>query len=128
MKKPTQTTNMKFAIGDKVVALNSKECNINPRVQGKEYTVLSVMNCPGCNEEMIAITEPKDKLSLRIRCASCNDTRICSNYPWTLASNFRSANHFDPYEELQLAIKRENYERAAELRDMINADHERQRD
>jgi protein-arginine kinase activator protein McsA len=38
-----------------------------------------------------------------------------------MASNFR-AKEFDPYEELLLAIKAENYERAAELRDIINAD------
>jgi protein-arginine kinase activator protein McsA len=43
-----------------------------------------------------------------------------------MASNFKSK-EYDPYEELMLAVKLEDYERAAELRDLINADHERQR-
>jgi protein-arginine kinase activator protein McsA len=47
---------------------------------------------------------------------------------WTVASQFRNKNHFDPYDELERALKNEDYMRAAELRDMINADHERQQD
>lgn len=32
---------MQFKAGDKIVALTSKECKINPRVKGKTYTVIA---------------------------------------------------------------------------------------
>ena len=116
----------KFNTGDFVIALNSKNCNLNPRIEGKEYKVIGVSKCPGCEAEMICIKEDHNVKGFRVRCASCGDTSMRSNHYWSLASNFRSANHFDPYEELEHALKREDYMRAAELRDMINADHTRQ--
>lgn len=116
-----------FKTGDLVIALNSKQCNLNPRTEGKEYKVIGVSKCPCCEVEMICINETHHERAFRIRCASCGDTTMRSNHVWTLASNFRSANYFDPYDELDRALKNEDYMRAAELRDLINADHERQR-
>ena len=117
----------KFNTGDIIIALNSKQCKINPRVEGEAYRVYGTMKCPKCQEDFVCINDKHFDQTMRIKCSSCSCTDIYSNHVWTLASNFRSQNHFDPYEELEQAIKREDYMRAAELRDMINADHERQR-
>lgn len=115
-----------FKIGDIIVALNSKVCELNPRIEGNEYKVLGSTCCPECKEELVCINKTNATKSYKIKCAICGDTSMKSNHMWTLASNFR-AKEFDPYEELERAIANEDYMRAAELRDKINADHERQR-
>lgn len=120
MKKP------RFKIGDIIVALNSKDCSINPRVKDKEYKVIGSTCCPECSEELVCISKNHNSKTYKIKCAVCGDTSMKSNHVWTLASNFRNK-EFDPYEELERAISNEDYMRAAELRDMINSDHERQR-
>jgi len=117
----------RFKTGDIVVALSTKHCNINPREEGKEYRVFGVMRCPKCETEFICINEKHYSQTFRIKCASCGCNDIHSNHAWTVASQFRSKNHFDPYDELDRALKNEDYMRAAELRDMINSDHARQR-
>jgi hypothetical protein len=117
----------KFKTGDIIIALNSKTCKFNPRTEGEAYRVLGVMQCPQCREDFVCINEKHYDQTVRIKCATCGCKDIYSNHVWTLASNFRSENHFDPYDELERAVKNEDYMRAAELRDMINSDHERQR-
>jgi len=123
---------MGFKIGDIVVALTSKDLqtfvngNITTdilinRVKGQEFTVVGVSKCGECDAEMICIHETSLRKSLIMRCMDCGCTSKKSSHVWSMASNFR-AKEFDPYEELSLAIKTENYERAAELRDIINAD------
>jgi hypothetical protein len=126
MKKKLLTLNNlymgKFNTGDKVIALSSKDCNKNPRQKGKEYKVIGVMECPECSEEFICINDKQYSNTLRIKCAACSCSNIYSNHMWTLASNFRSKDQFDPHYELKIAIKDEDYMRAAKLRDIINSD------
>lgn len=112
----------KFNTGDIVVALSTKHCNMNPREEGKEYKVIGVIKCPQCEEDFICINDKTYSKAVRIKCSTCSCTNIYSNHVWTIASQFRSKNTFDPQQELQLAIKREDYMRAAELRDIINSD------
>ena len=112
----------KFNTGDIVVALSTKHCNMNPRQEGKEYKVIGIMQCPKCSEEFVCINDKQYDKTVRIKCSACSCSNIYSNHVWTSASQFRSNDNFDPHQELQLAIKREDYMRAAELRDIINSD------
>jgi hypothetical protein len=113
----------KFKVGDIVIARNSKECKHNPRVEGKEYKVVGVTFCRECHDELLCINENGGSKSYRMKCGKCGNSDMLSSHFWTSASNFMSKD-FDPYYELNLAIKMEDYERAAELRDQINAERQ----
>jgi protein-arginine kinase activator protein McsA len=109
-----------FKIGDKVTAINSKECKYQPREAGKEYTVHSVVNCPSCNEQLINISKKELPKAYRIKCSSCHSTNFSSNHSWTSASNFIPSTE-NLHLKLELAVKLEDYEEAAKIRDMINS-------
>lgn len=109
---------MQFKAGDKIVALTSKECKINPRVKGKTYTVIASTSCPKCNNELVCIKEGNKDDVFKQVCSGCESAEIRSNMLWT------DAKHFAHTEEslevqLELAVKEENYELAAILRDKI---------
>lgn len=114
----------KFRVGDKVVALNTRQCKYNPREEGKEYTVFGVMQCPNCRTELISIRSSMLAATKQIKCSDCGCTDMHSNHYWTKASNFRSKDNFDLHDELKIAIINENYERAAQLRDIIKRQEE----
>lgn len=111
----------KFKTGDIVVALSSRHCNMNPREEGKEYRVHGVMKCPSCMEEFVCINDTHYDQTIRIKCSACGCSDMHSNHVWTLASNFKIKG-LDLKLELNLAVKMEDYARAAQLRDMIRAE------
>ena len=129
---------MGFKIGDIVIALTDKlyqssqtlnyfgRTIIVNRMKGQEYKVVGVTSCKKCNSELICVHEQSLSFNAQMKCMDCGCISLSSNSIWSMASNFK-AKEYDPYEELMLAVKLEDYERAAELRDLINADHERQR-
>lgn len=111
----------KFKTGDIVIALSSKQCKYNPRVEGEAYRVFGTMQCPECKEDFICINDKHYDQTVRIKCTACGCSNIYSNHVWTLASNFKIQG-LDLKLELNLAVKREDYARAAQLRDMIRAE------
>lgn len=117
-----------FQVKDKVVALSSKDCKYTGREEGKEYNVHGVTFCKKCNQQFISIhPEPLGKTFV-IKCGECGDDTIKSNHPWTSAKHFVLATESTNKEvlliKLENAIRAENYEEAAKLRDMLNSNHE----
>lgn len=109
----------KFKVGDEVVALTSKSCKYNPREAGKKYKVYAVHNCLSCGEELVCVNKNDLPRVMSIKCSTCGNTDFTSNKGWTKASHFTMSTQ-NLHVELQLAIEREDYEYAAQLRDRMN--------
>ena len=122
-----------FKIGDIAIALSDRNFLDVSRVKveefkvfglrrakGEAYKVFGVTNCVGCHAEMICIYNKTLNYKAQMKCMNCDCTSMSSNNIWTMASNFK-LKELDPYKELELAVKAEDFERAAVLRDIINA-------
>jgi len=115
----------KFRAGDIVIALNSKDCAHNPRVEGQEYLVLATHICKNCGDEWICITENSFRHAKRMKCSECGSTSMASNNPWVSTKHFALVEKEESKDVLMIklknAISTENYEEAAILRDKINS-------
>lgn len=110
-----------FNIGDKVVALtNPSSEHSQPRIKGKMYIVVNLMYCQKCGEQMISLGL-KSKNSL-VHC-TCNHLQNNDGFHFTLSKHFAKVDEFD--QEIEEAIKDEEYEIAALLRDLKIANEKR---
>jgi hypothetical protein len=103
-----------FNIGDKVIALtNSTNEFSQPRVKGKMYIVVNLMYCQKCGEQMISLGYKSQWPSIVCKCDNLQNN---DGLHYTLSSHFAKADDFD--QEIEEAVKEENYELAALLRDL----------
>ena len=106
---------IEFKVGDEVVSLsNTANTKSQLRFEGKKYIVLDVMYCPKCGLQCINIGGVAKYRQVKCECGDIQDSRGKS---WTNSSNFSEVNHIE--KEMLDAVKIENYEEAAFLRDII---------
>jgi len=104
-----------FKIGDEVVSLsNTASNNSQVRVEGKKYIVLDIMYCQNCGVQAINIGGVAKFRNVKCECEDIQDSRGKS---WTNSTNFSKVNNIE--NEMLYAVKIEDYEVAASLRDVI---------
>ena len=104
-----------FNIGDEVVSLsNTTNSNSQLRIEGKKYIVMDAMYCPTCGAQCINIGGVAKYRQVKCGCGDVQDSRGKS---WTNSTEFSKVNHIE--KEMLDAVKIENYEEAAVLRDIM---------
>tara|TARA_R110000868_G_scaffold5041_1_gene31081 strand:- start:3103 stop:3435 length:333 start_codon:yes stop_codon:yes gene_type:complete len=107
----------KHKISDKVVALNStppefaERCQ--PRVKGNVYTVIDVMFCNTCGEQVVNVSNTATEREYLL-CSCRRDKMPTKGVHWTVSGNFAPID-----EMLNHAVEVEDYEYACILRDAI---------
>lgn len=112
----------KFNIGEKVIALDNTPAFASgelyqERKKGKIYFVKDILFCNKCGTQCVNIGTniPPDNCSHSINC-KCGNRNPGGNLMWTNSEHFTKAENREL--ALESAIKNEDYEFAAQLRDM----------
>lgn len=113
--------NVRHSVGDKVVALvSSPNCFLyQPLIKGKIYIVEDVLYCSACGSQKVNFGYyiDKTKVSNQLEC-TCGNGINNNNKHWS------NSNKLSPLSEtsLQHAVKEENYELAAIIRDALKTE------
>jgi hypothetical protein len=107
----------KHKINDKVVALNSTPIEFadrcQPRIKGDVYTVIDVMFCNTCGEQVVNVSDTATEREYLL-CSCRRDKMPTKGMHWTVSA------HFAPIDEmLNHAVEIEDYEYACKLRDSV---------
>jgi predicted amidophosphoribosyltransferase len=113
---------IEFKVGQKVVALTNPKTQTSPiRVKGNIYTVLDIMYCVGCGEQMVDINTSRV-------CGGKGDHLICTcgsrqnnnATTWTASKAFAPLDNLS--ESIAEAVSNEDYE-LAELLTTIHTEN-----
>jgi hypothetical protein len=105
----------KYRVGQKVVGLNSNP--VVPRQKGKVYTITAVLFCSACGKQFLNFGKKADEsFEAHGVCTSCGDRIETKGLIWTSAKHYAEVKDIDAM--IQKALDQENYELAAELRDV----------
>jgi len=101
-------------IGDKVIALsNAPDDRCQFRMKGSVYMVNSLSYCVMCMKTLINIGQRSNNQAVMCKCGMMLDTK---GLMWTPQDEFVLLS--DKQEALDKAVKEEDYEFAAKLRDL----------
>ncbi len=104
----------KHKVGNKVVALSTKDRPSQPRKVGEIYIVTYVYHCPSTGDQLINIDNILKRSENTITLCSCGRMHnIGNNLSLTIAEEFVDIENIQ--EELDNAVETENFEVAATL-------------
>lgn len=105
-----------FKIGDKVIALTNPPLNefVQERIKGHIYTVIDIRYCCKCGVQCINIGP---KAVITIAECYCGCLYQTEGLKWTDSKFFVKVDEDSIEEELEIAIKNEDYELASIFRD-----------
>lgn len=110
-----------FKIGETVIALNSTKrygngyVDHHPREKGKTYVIKDVCYCSKCGQQNVNVGYKWRSADL-MNC-DCGNSQNDYGLGWSESFNFIRPSELK--QKIAEAVEQENYEEAAELRDLI---------